>query len=734
MSETSGRPDDLVTKSATRYEARSKVMGRARFASDITVSQPLHAYLLTSGIARGSIRSISTAKARAVRGVVEIFTHENAPKRKVVPYVTKGGLASDTFLPLADGEIHFDGFIIAMVVAETFEIAREAAHRIEVDYAARQATATIDSPGAEIIPATKLLPWHHDKAIGDFGAGYAAADVRVDAEYRTPAQHHNALELFSTTAFWDDDELTLYEPSQYVYLLQNGVAEQLGIDPAKVHIVNPVVGGAFGAKGLLTQRTALVAAAARLLRRPVKLVATRDQGFTISTYRPETRHHVRLGAASDGKLTAYGHEGWELTSRADDNCNPGTIYTSEIYAAPNIWTKVNLVRADRNTPGAMRAPFEMPYVFALESAMDELAAALKMDPIELRRINDTDVSPINGVPYTSRSLMQCYDAAAARFGWSKRVPQPGAMRDGDWLIGYGCASALYPTLMSPATARVRLSAQGKATVQVATHELGQGAYSAMQQIAAAELGLPLSAVTVELGDSRLPPGPVSGGSMTTASVGSAVHLACGKVAARFGGAMPAMDAMPAAFARIGTTLVEEYAEFLPSGYDAASVQAIYQGKLVGAAHDPKTKPPVFAMGAHCVEVRVHRLTREIRVARMTGAFAGGRIVSPRTAHSQYMGGMVWGMASALLEATEIDEKRGRYVNDNIAEYLIAVNADIPDIDIIMVPEVDATVNPLGVKGIGELANVGLAAAIANGVYHATGKRIRSLPVSIDQLI
>jgi xanthine dehydrogenase YagR molybdenum-binding subunit len=357
-----------------------------------------------------------------------------------------------------------------------------------------------------------------------------------------------------------------------------------------------------------------------------------------------------------------------------------------------------------------------------------------MDPVELRRVNDTQVSPVTGVPYTSRSLMTCYDEAADSFGWARRNPEPMSMRDGDWLIGYGCATAVYPTQMMPAAARITLTVAGKALVQIAAHDVGQGAYSAFQQLASERLNLPMEAIEVQMGDSALPAGPIAGGSMTTASAGSAVHLACQKIAARFGNTMPEFDALPAAFKRIGATSLEEYAEFLPPGATSEDIAKVYKGQVAGRAGGIGKQNLMFAFGANFVEVRVHRLTREIRVPRMTGAFAGGRIVNPRTARSQYMGAMIWGMASALLEATERDRKRGRYINDNIAEYLIAVNADTPQVDVIMIPEIDHEVNPLGVKGIGELGNVGMNAAIANAVYHATGKRIRDLPITLDKLL
>ncbi len=717
--ENMGRPEP-------RYEARAKVTGKPLYAADQNFPGELYGYLLTSVIAKGKIASLDVTQAAALPGVVKIYTHENMPPREAVKHLMAGGPVSDSVMPMADAAIHYYGQIIAVAVASTFEAARDASHQIKVVYAEEHAVSGLDQAGVEIEPGEV-------EQTGDVEAGLARAAAIIDVEYTTPTQHHNAMELFSTTAVWDGDALTLYEPSQFVRGLKSSAAAQLKMDPDKVHVINPYLGGAFGGKGILTQRTAIVAVIARELALPVKLVVGRDQGFTVATYRAETRHHVRLGAEANGKLVAYAHEGWELTSRADVFLVEGNKNAVEMYACPNIWTRVNAVRADRNTPGFMRSPPEVPYMFALESAMDELAVALKMDPVELRRVNDTQVSPVSGAPYTSRSLMTCYDAAAESFGWSRRNPQPLSMREGDWLIGYGCATAVYPTQMMPAAARVSLTADGKALVQIAAHEVGQGAYSVFQQLAAERLNLPMGAVEVQLGDSDLPAGPIAGGSMTTASAGSAVHLACLKLAARFGNAMPMYEELHAAFDRIGVASLSEYAEYLPQGATAADIAAVYKGRMAGRAGGVG-KQLMFAFGANFVEVRVHRLTREIRVPRMTGAFASGRIVNPRTARSQYLGGMIWGMASALLEVTERDQKRGRYINDNIAEYLIAVNADVPEVDIIMVPEIDHAINPLGVKGIGEVSNVGMNAAIANAVYHATGKRIRDLPITMDKLL
>jgi xanthine dehydrogenase YagR molybdenum-binding subunit len=742
-----GRPEP-------RYDARLKVTGQARFGSDVPVSNAAYAFLVTSAIAKGRIKKLDLAQARAVPGILDIFTHENTSEIKP----GKFGAGASTSIDNLGPEIVHDGQIIAMVVADTFEAAREGAYKVKATYAVETPSATIDSPGIKIEDATQVSKQHSKLPNkGDANVALAGADVVVDAEYATPTQHHNPLELFTTTCVWSGNRLTIHEPSQFVYGLKNAVAQRLGIEADKVHVISHFVGGAFGSRGGMTPRTALVAFAARKLNRPVKLVPTRDQGFTITTYRAETKHLVRLGATRDGKIVGYSHEGSEVSSRPDPYVVAGVKESAHLYGFGAVQTKVNIVRADRNTPGYMRSPPVVPYIYALESAMDELAEKLGIDPVELRRINDTMTEPIEGKAYSSRSLMKCYDEAAAAFGWKQRNPMPASMRQGDWLIGYGCATAVYPTHVGAVTARVRLTPNGQVTVQTAAHEIGNGVYTVLAQLAAERLTVPVASVTVEVGDSSLPPAPVAGGSNTTASTCSAVLKACnairtkifetastrgtvggpsgdysladGKVVAPDGW----LEKLEDVFKRAGVSAMEEYAEYVPPGVKPEAIGRLYDGTATQTG-GPEGEYAMYALGAEFVEVRIHARTREIRVPRIVGAFAGGRIMNTRTARSQYMGGMIWGISSALHEATEIDRKRARYVNDNFADYLIPVNADIQQIEVIIVPEEDDKVNPAGVKGIGELANVGTAAAIANAVYHATGKRIRDLPIRLEKLL
>ena len=740
-----------------RIDALLKVTGKARYPADIPVSNLAYGYLATSDIARGIVKSIDLSKARTVPGVIDIVSYDEVFGNIKKPEFGMG--TSSSIAPLNEKKIWYDGQIIALVVAETFEAAREGAMRITADYDIETPSAGLDSEGSETIEAVKASKtFKEDVKVGDFDKEFAASPVTIDQTYSTPTQHHNPIELFSTTAYWSGDDLIINEPSQNVTGWKNELANQLSIDPANVRIVSPFIGGAFGSKGSMTPRTAIVALAAKRLGRPVRCVVTRDQGFTTMTYRAETRHHIKMGATPDGKITSLYHEGWEVTSRPDPYVVGGTTATGRLYGYKSVLTKVSIVKADRNTPGFMRSPPEHPYVYALENAMDEMAVALKMDPVEFRRINDTQIEPIGGRAFSSRSLMQCYDQAAEAFQWKNRHPGIGSMTDGDWLIGMGCATAVYPTNIAPCAVRIRLTPDGHVRVQTAAHEIGNGARTIAAQLTGERLGVPVDHIEVEMGDTTLPPAPVAGGSNTTASMCSTIIKSCDAISARIfqaasagkdgplagkavsemrleGGKLiadGASEPLTDAIKRIGSGAIEEYTEFAPEGTTPEAVANLYKGKLemIGGEKGPKVK---YAFGAEFVEVRIHRRTREIRVPRIVGAFAGGRIMNTRTARSQLMGGMIWGISTALHEGTDIDRATARYVNRDFQDYLVPVNADINDLQVILVSEVDHDVNPAGVKGLGELGNVGTAAAVASAVFHATGKRVRDLPIRVDDL-
>lgn len=758
MNEAAPPAKENMGEPLPRVDARLKVMGKAPYPADMPVNNLAHGVLVTSTIARGRLTSLDLDKTRAVAGVIDVITYETIQDELEAPEF--GASGSTSIGPLHDTRIWYDGQIIALVLAETIEAAREGAMRVIAEYEAEKPSTSFGSEGTETVGAAEVSKqFKEDVKAGDFSTAFAAADATIDAEYAMPTQHHNPIELFSTTAYWQGDELVVHEPSQNVYGWRAELARQLKIEPSRVRVVSPYIGGAFGSKGPITPRTAIVAVAARRLGRPVRCVVTRPQAFTTQTYRAETHHHIQIGATRDGKITALKHEGWEVTSRPDPYVVGGTSTTGRMYDYGSVLTKVFLVKADRPTPSYMRSPPETPYVYALESAMDEMAVALGMDPVEFRRVNDAAREPIEGRPFSSRSLMQCYDEAAREFGWSQRNPQVGSMRDGDWLIGMGCATAIYPSNIAPCAVRITLTDDGRARVQTASHEIGTGVRTIAAQLAAEELGLDIGAVEVEMGDTRLPPAPVAGGSNTTASISSAIIKACGEIRERLSRAAVTSNDGPLAgrdassvtlrkdkliagevsqdlkdvFRQLGTGVIEQYTEFRPDAASSEAVSNLYGGKLemVSGEKGEKVK---YAFGAEFVEVRVHQRTREIRVPRIVGAFAGGRIMNTRTARSQLMGGMIWGISSALHEATEFDGRNARVVNRDLQDYLVPVNADIQDVKVLLVPEIDRDVNPAGIKGLGELGNVGTAAAIASAVYHATGKRIRRLPIRIDDLV
>ncbi len=736
-----------------RVDALAKVTGMALFPSDVPAPETAYAVLLTSTIALGRIVRIDSSAAETVPGFLLLLSHENVAGCIKTPHAF-AGLSTTT---VESVQVMHDGQIVGLIVAQSYEGACEAAACVRIDYEPSSAAAGFDSPGVQRRRVKEANARHQDPRIGDADAAYVSAPVRIAADYATPTQHHNSIELLTTTCWWEGDRLTVHEPSQFV-LDRRYLADCFGIPVEHIRVVSRFCGGGFGGKTSGTPRTALCALAARRLNRPVKLVARREQAFTINTYRAETRHHVRLAAHHDGRLLALIHEGMEITSRPSTYSVAGTEVTARMYACANIRTEVSIVHADRNTPGFMRCPAELPYMFALESAMDELAHALHMDPIELRRRNDTDRDPIDGRAYSSRSLMRCFDEGARQFGWSDRPAQPGTHRMGEWRVGYGCAAASYPAVLGASAARVSLDGEARARVQLAFHEIGNGAYTVIAQAAAAALGLPLASVEVELGDTRLPPSNIAAASNGTATTCNAVTRACAMIRDRLleaarqdplFGTDPSLQAaqlmdgclvaggarLPIAslVERIGGLVDAEGAYIVPDAPPGA-IERLRQGiPAFGGGVHGRTHV-ALSLGAHFVQVHVHVLTGEIRVPRVLGVFAAGTIMNRRTAASQLTGGMIWGMGSALHEATIVDPGSARYINRSFADYLIPVNADVPSVTAILLEERDEVINPMGIKGVGELGPSGMNAAIANAIFNATGRRLRSLPILPRHLI
>ena len=742
----------------SRYEARSKVTGAARYAADEPLAGALHAVLATTPHAAGRLVAIDTAEAEAVPGVRLVLTHRTMPELTEVPPFTEGGAAHSGFRPLNGTEIRFAGQIVALAVAETQEAARHAASLIRATVEPAPAVASMhgpDAPEPQAVPAEAYEPIEK----GDVEAALAEADASVEAEYRTPNQHHNPIELWFTSAEWRDGGLTAYVPSQWVAGTRGALATVFGLPVSKVRVVSRVVGGGFGGKATVMNHTLIACAAARMLGAPVKMYVGRDQMFTVGSLRSQSTHHLRVGV-KDGRLTALDHAQDGQTSTFDTFFLPGTEQTSRMYGWDAIRTAERVVPTNVNTPGFMRAPAETPALFALESAVDEAAWAAGVNPLELRLASDApEREPVDGLPWTSRSLAQCLETAAAAFGWSDWRPETRAMRRGDWLYGLGMASAVYPVYTSAASAELQLASDLSATLTAAGHDMGQGTYTMCQQIVARELGLDPARITVELGDSDLPANGVTGGSVQTASLGSAVLDACRRVRAQLietatasGGVLEGADPAAIAFAdgamssdgrsakmdsvfeTVPLGVIEARGTWQPTSLGVKSVRDLYRSgsaRQVGMLTDDFARA---AFGAQFVEVAVHALTGEVRVPRMVGAFAFGRVVNERTARSQLQGGMIWGVGSVLHEATEIDHRHARFLNTDLGEYLVPVNADVPQVQALIVEEVDRHVNPLGVKGVGELGITGVNAAIANAVHHATGRRLREVPVRMEQLI
>ncbi|MGI4828725.1 MAG: xanthine dehydrogenase family protein molybdopterin-binding subunit [Janthinobacterium lividum] len=818
-------PNGRIGTAHWRVEGVAKVTGQALYGADqkpvlsredrgrqstqdseaaaVMAGKPLlHAAVRTSPIASGKITGINENRARAIQGVCEILTYKNVGKRiKPGKPLLESGYMSRAVAPLSSPEIHFGDQVIAMVIADSLEIAQQAAEAIDFMFEAKSPAASFDSPSAEVVKAKAL--GKTELKSGDVKKAFAKSAVCVDEWYETPPQHHNPIELFQTTCAWRTEEdgkeqLIIWESTQNTRGFQHGLAEQLRLKPSQVRILSPFIGGAFGSKGELGQFTSLVAFASRQLGAPVRFVSSRRQAFSLRTFRAETRHHLRLGATAEGKLLALDHESWELTSRDEKFATAGSDSTSRLYACANVRTLVHNVETDRQAPGFMRAPPEMPYLFVMEAAMDELSYKLGIDPLDLRRRNDTLVELATDRPYTSRSLLQAIDRGAELFGWSERTPEPRSMGDADDLIGWGFASAFYPTQIGPADCRITLElrtvgtrTEPHAMVEVGTHEIGTGIRTVVALTVADLLGLPMEAIEVRIGDSELPAAPLSAGSNSTATICSVLAKCCEAIREKL--AKAAVKEKRGALHGVNPNLVrliDGYAVFTHDPKTAAphhpqqssakpeqdlandsvprqpseplpvALRRVARGKplvqkmtntphgappVIGPALVRKGKPIMvggsnlkdrmqFAHGAHFVEVRVSRATGMIRVPRMVGVFAGGRIINPRTAYAQLQGGQVWGLSSALHEATEIDPLLGRYTNSNLAEYHVPVARDICDITTVMLEEEDTLVNPLGIKGIGELGVTGLAAAIANAVFHATGVRVRKLPIRLDTVL
>lgn len=740
--------DGYLGKPYFRVDGEVKVKGKARFTAEFDFPGLVHAALVYSTIAKGKISRIDTKRAKSERGVLEILTYKNMPDLKAPPLVDmtdlKKGMAASDLPILQDPTVHWDGQPVAVVIAETREQAEHAASLVEVEYKAEPPAVSFEGMKAKAVVPSDVMGEPAVLKIGDAQKGIQEAEVRVDHVYCTPRYNHNALEPHATIAFWNDDgTLSVLESSQSVNTAGHTLALIFRLDPEDVQVLAPFVGGGFGGKGGLWNHTPLCAAAAKVVKRPVKLSLSREGVFRVIGGRTLAEQVIALGARREGRLTALVHSCLTATTTHGRYAEQCTFPARHLYQSPNMFIEQKIVNLDTVANTWMRAPGESIGTFALESAMDELAYELRMDPIELRRINEPDKDPTKGTKFSSRQLTEAYRRGAEKFGWSERNPEPRSQRDGKWLVGQGIATAYYPFYRFPVKVRLCIYADGRAVVETPAAEMGMGTATVQIQHAADRLGLPLERVSFHYGDSKLPDSPVmAGGSNQTASIFSSVQTAVEqahrellKLAQKYadsplaGARYEQLEARGGGLFRSGgDSTGETYAEILRRAHqDSIEVET-------------ESGPPLELMkysmasyGAHFCEVRVHEETGEVRVSRWLCALDCGRVVNPKTATSQLQGGITMGIGMALTEETLFDERRGRIMNRSLAEYHVPVNLDVPDIEVLFVNIPDEQA-PWGARGIGEIGITGTAAAIANAVYHATGKRVRDLPITLDKLL
>jgi xanthine dehydrogenase YagR molybdenum-binding subunit len=697
-----------IGRPLSRAEGAAKVTGRAVYTADTPVAGLTYGVMAISTISSGRVRRIDSTAALAADGVLAVITHENAP------HLRPPQGAAMSFVPLQDDIVRHEGQPLALVVATTMEHALHAVTLVHVEYDEAPARLDFRAYLDEAVKEHTFLD--PDSLVGDVDAGLALADVRVDGRYRTADRHHNPMEPSVTIAEWHGDDLVLHDSTQWVWGVRAAVAHVFGMDPERVRVRNEFVGGGFGSKGFVWPHPILAALAARVVGRPVRLVLTKAHTFTFHGHQPATEQTVTLGARRDGSLTALRHTSVNPTSVADTFVEYVAAGSRSMYACPAIETRHRVVCLNRPLPTPMRAPWEGMGMVGLEIAMDELGYELGLDPLELRLRNYADADPTSGHAFTSKRLRDCYLRGAERFGWGRRPMRPGAMRDGHDLVGWGMASAIMNAFAGQAAARVTIDRAGGVLVEAGTQEIGTGAYTVLPQIAADVLGVEPDRVRIRLADTILPQTGGTVGSSTTLSVGSAVVDAATRLKADLGELAGEAELEPARYA----TVLRRY------HLDHLSADGAWATEEGVAMH---------TFGAVFAEVRVDADLCVPHVSRVVAVYSAGRIVNPKTARSQMTGGLIWGIGQALLEASEVDLQLGRFVSKNLAGYLVPVNADVPELDVSFIEdEVDPHAGRIGGKGVGELAAVGIGAAIANAVFHATGIRVRELPIRPEMLL
>ena len=743
-----------------RVDGLDKVMGRPLYGADRSLARMAFAAPVTATIGKGRIRRLDTVAAERVAGVLAVLTYRNMDRLAPIAFAFAGGQAIESHMPMQSPDILYRGEAIALIVAETPESAAEAASLVRADYDAVPFAVELDAAGRTEVGQAKAAPYFPDFVRGDAAAAIDAAPVRIEATFLSAPQHQNPMELLSTVAEWRGQRLIVHEGTQAAQAMKEGLAIALGLNSDDVRVLAPYVGGGFGLRGSISPHTTLAAVAARRVSRPVKLTVPRAQMFHASSFRAATEHTLRIGADNQGRLLGGTHLVRAQTSRFDLMPYTGQETLSRMYAWPAYRGATTLVQLDSQTPGFMRAPMEMASFFALESAIDELAEKVGLDPVTLRIQNDAKTDPITGKPFSSRHLTECLQRGAALFGWDARVATPGSMRLADGTrIGYGVAAGAYPAYITPALATVRLNADGGVEVSVGGHEMGQGIRTAIALILAEELGIDPQTAMITIGDTRFPPQHVTSGSTGAATVSVPVRDAAIQLRKKL--AVLATQAMGPRPAGEAVSLRLDAGTLIgPNGHSERIAEILrhhgldhVDGEARGSA--PGMKPDAFqeaALGkvafsgpefpdylafsfiAHFAEVHIAPRMPRPRVVRMVSVVDCGRVLSRRTATSQVYGGLVWGIGAALSEASEVDPRYGGFLNNNIAEYQVAVNADVRNLQVEFIDEADTVFSGVGAKGVGEVACVGAAAAIGNAVHHATGKRIRHLPIRMDDLI
>jgi xanthine dehydrogenase YagR molybdenum-binding subunit len=739
-----------IGSAINRVDGMVKVMGRARYAAEHQVAGLLHGVAVSSAITKGRIVSLDDKAARSIPGVVEIITHKNRPHiawfdRSYADDVAPPG---SPFRPLYDDKVMFSGQPVALVIAESFEAARDAAALVKIEYDAEAHNTDFKQALTErFMPSKKRATYHPPKTRGDAPAAFTSSPLQIAEEYHLGTHHHNPMEMHASTVVWHGDgTITVYDKTQGPQNVQAYLAAIFGFRAKNIRVMNQFVGGGFGS-GLRPQYNVYLATlAAKMLERSVRVVLTRQQMFT-HVHRPEATHTVKIGAAADGKLNAIIQDATTATSRFENYMEDVVIWGMINYACPNAESDYGIAPRDTYTPGDMRAPGAATGMTIFEMAIDEMSYAAKIDPLQFRLLNYSDIDQMNETPFTSKALKEAYLEGAAKFGWDKRNPAPRSMREGKELVGWGVATGMWDAMFSKTSASAKLTANGALEVASAASDIGTGTYTVMTQVAADTLGLPIEQITARLGDSSLPTSPVEGGSWMAASVGAAVQLACRAIGEKLLDAAGKVNGNPFGGAKIDDIAMVDgrlvlksdesvsvsYAEAMrAASLDHVEADATASAGLSGMISQMKksrnTHSAIFA------EVKVDEDIGVVRVTRIVIGVAAGRIINPKTARSQILGGVVMGIGMALHEESMMDATLGRFMNHSFAEYHVPANADIHDIDVIFVEEPDPEVTPLGIKGLGEIGIVGTAAAVANAIYHATGKRVRSLPITIDKLL